>query len=245
MSHFYKTVKINQNILFSLLFNWIQHFTSYNVINNFLAITITEVRFSQIYKHRRFTLKISPHRGKTKWHPHLISYSISMTYLQILEHSNTYSHLVDRCIEQHSDTDLTNIHQCQSVVGRKKRYYEQKDKCNYVGKTNTHEPMYTFPKKNINKKYIQSIPQLLNDFLLRQYALGDRVWAGITRYLITALDAVDAVRSAYDRSGIVAWTVDTFNPKLVVAIWPRKLKTLFLNKFYEVGYNSNQVFFLT
>ena len=28
---------------------------------------------------------------------------------------------------------------------------------------------------------IQSIPQLLNDFLLRQYALGDRVWAGMTR----------------------------------------------------------------
>ena len=29
---------------------------------------------------------------------------------------------------------------------------------------------------------LQSMPQLLNDFLLRQYALGDRMWAGITRY---------------------------------------------------------------
>ena len=28
---------------------------------------------------------------------------------------------------------------------------------------------------------LQSIPQLLNDFLLRQYALGDCVWVGITR----------------------------------------------------------------
>ena len=37
------------------------------------------------------------------------------------------------------------------------------------------------------------MPQLLNDFLLRQ--------------LIAALDAIDAARSAYDRSGIVAYTV--------------------------------------
>ena len=48
------------------------------------------------------------------------------------------------------------------------------------------------------------MPQLLNNFLLHQYALGYRVWAGITRYLITA---GDAACSAYDRSGIVAWTV--------------------------------------
>ena len=32
-----------------------------------------------------------------------------------------------------------------------------------------------------NQRTVQSIPQLLNDFLLRQYALGDHVWAGITR----------------------------------------------------------------
>ena len=42
------------------------------------------------------------------------------------------------------------------------------------------------------------MPQLLNN---------DREWAGITGKLITALDAADAARSAYDRSGIVAWTV--------------------------------------
>ena len=45
-------------------------------------------------------------------------------------------------------------------------------------------------------------------FLLRQYTLGDRVWAGITRRLITALDVAHAARSAYDRSGIVVWTVN-------------------------------------
>ena len=54
---------------------------------------------------------------------------------------------------------------------------------------------------------VQSMPQFLNDFLLRQYALDDRVWAEITRLLITALDAVDAARSAYNRSGIVAYSV--------------------------------------
>ena len=54
------------------------------------------------------------------------------------------------------------------------------------------------------------MPQLLNDFLLRQYALGDRMWAGITRKLITALNPVDAARSAYDRSAIMAWTVNSY-----------------------------------
>ena len=54
---------------------------------------------------------------------------------------------------------------------------------------------------------VQPIPQLLKVFLLRQYALGGREWAGI----ITALDAVDDARSAHDRSGIVTWTVVSSN----------------------------------
>ena len=52
-----------------------------------------------------------------------------------------------------------------------------------------------------------NILQLLDDFLLRQYALGDLMWAGITRLLMTALNAVDAARSPYDRSASMAWTV--------------------------------------
>ena len=34
---------------------------------------------------------------------------------------------------------------------------------------------------NVHQYTLQSILQLLNDFLLRQYALGDRVWAENTR----------------------------------------------------------------
>ena len=34
---------------------------------------------------------------------------------------------------------------------------------------------------NNNVNDLQSMPQFLNDFLLRQYALDDRAWAGITR----------------------------------------------------------------
>ena len=45
-----------------------------------------------------------------------------------------------------------------------------------------------------------TMPQLLNDFLLRQYALGDCVWAGITRLLITAVDAAACTLSYMDRN---------------------------------------------
>ena len=88
--------------------------------------------------------------------------------------------------------DLRNFHECKCTPHTL-----------YTGHRAVHEIMCTV-----------HIPQLLNDFLLRQYALralGDRrAWrvGGITRYIIyTNLTAVDAALSAYDRSGIVAWTV--------------------------------------
>ena len=40
---------------------------------------------------------------------------------------------------------------------------------------------YGHPTWVIQAKTLLSMPQLLNDFLLRQYALIDRVWAGVTR----------------------------------------------------------------
>ena len=54
---------------------------------------------------------------------------------------------------------------------------------------------------------LQSMPQLLNNFVLHQYALGDRVWAAITRYnlLPRSSNAEDAACSAYNCSAIMAW----------------------------------------
>ena len=39
------------------------------------------------------------------------------------------------------------------------------------------------------------MPQSLNNFTLCLYALDDRMWAGITRKLITARNALDAAHA--------------------------------------------------
>ena len=51
------------------------------------------------------------------------------------------------------------------------------------------------------------MPQSLNKFSLRPYALDERVWAGITRKLIAEHNALGASRSVKIRSGVVAYTV--------------------------------------
>ena len=64
-----------------------------------------------------------------------------------------------------------------------------------------------YPSDIITMRELQCMPQSLNECLLRLYALDERVWAGITRKLITARNALDASRSVKIRSGIVAYTV--------------------------------------
>ena len=54
------------------------------------------------------------------------------------------------------------------------------------------------------------MPQSLDVISLRPYALDDLVWAGITRKLIAARNALDASPSVKIRSGIMACTVDKF-----------------------------------
>ena len=53
---------------------------------------------------------------------------------------------------------------------------------------------------------LQSMSQFPNNFCCASTCWVIECGRGLHAKLITALDAVDAARSAYDRSGIVAWT---------------------------------------
>ena len=76
--------------------------------------------------------------------------------------------------------------QVNSTIGHSKENLNLKEYYEIVGEA---RPLSGFVPTHADFLYgnaslimkLQSIPQLLNDFLLRQYLLGDRVWAGITR----------------------------------------------------------------